>query len=388
VLVFLAMLTRGLVAALVIVVVFVAVNSIRLVQLGGPRTGSDTSRFVDGAANVIAGRPYQDKQASYRGYIWIVAASQKIFGSSRGVLVVQWLCGVIATLLLHQVMAARAGPRLALFGSLAFVMFPDISQWNNYVLSDSLYISAVAANLFAIHRLLQGATIGRLFLAGTTLTIAALLRPSGWIVAAVTIPFLVVERLGVNRRSLALAAILIAGGVSLYVGTDLFRRGVSSEFPDRRLAAGIVIDNYWAANHRMPEPTFTLDGTVSSYARYAAAAPLATAWLLAARVGYAVAHVRPFYSRMHNLVNAVMLWPLNLLALIAIVRAGDSFTWYLRAVCAAHLALVAFFLADADGRFFMHTFPAVIVLAMDGLSGVLGAPVHNPSPFSPAVGAR
>jgi Dolichyl-phosphate-mannose-protein mannosyltransferase len=368
-LVFVAMLTRAPVAALVIVVAFLAVNSLRLVQLGGPRTGYDTSRFVNGAANLIAGLPYQDKQASYRGYIWIVAASQKVFGSASGVLVVQWLCGLIATLLLYQVMADRAGARLALAGSLAFVVFPDISQWNNYVLSDSLYISAVAANLFAIDRVLQGATAGRVILAGATLAFAALLRPSGWIIAAVTVPFLAVEQLGFNRRSLALAVILMAGGVSLYLGTELFRRGVSSEFPDRRLAAGIVIDNYWAANHRMPPPTFALDGTLTSYVRYAAEAPLATAGVLAERVGFAVSHVRPFYSRAHNLVNAVMLWPLNALALVAIRRPRDAFTWYLCAVCAAHLALVAFILADSDGRFYMHTFPAVVVLAVDGLAG-------------------
>src|SRR5262245_50135024 len=182
VLVFIAMLTRAPVAALVLVVVFLAVNSVRFVQLGGPRAGYDTPRFVDGAANVIAGRPYQEKQASYRGYLWAVAASQKVFGSANSVLFVQWLFGLAATLLLYQLIAERAGPRLALIGSLVFVVFPDIAQWNNYILSDSLYISAVAANLFAIYRVLQKATAGRVIFAGATLAFAALLRPSGWIV--------------------------------------------------------------------------------------------------------------------------------------------------------------------------------------------------------------
>jgi hypothetical protein len=364
------MLTRGPVAAVVLAVVFLAVNSLRLAQLGGPRAGYDTPRFVDGAANAIAGRPYQEKQASYRGYIWAVVASQKAFGSANSVLVGQWVFGLIATLLLYQVIAARAGSPLAFVGSLAYVVFPDIAQWNNYVLSDSFYISAGAVNLFAIHLVLQNATMGRLLLAGATLTFAALLRPSGWIVAAITVPFLAFDRLGFNRRSLAVAAALIAGGAWLYQGTDLFRRSVSAEHPDRRLAAGIVIDSYWPANHRMPAPRFTLDGTLTSYVRYAAEAPVATIGLLGARVAYAVSHVRPFYSRAHNLVNVVMLWPLNALALIAIARPRDSFSWYLCAVCAAHLTLVAFLLADADGRFYMHTFPAVVVLAMDGLASL------------------
>src|SRR5438309_557524 len=131
-------------SALLLVVVFLAVNSIRLGQLGGPRSGSDTPRYVEGAANVIAGRPYHEKQASYRGYIWVVVVSQKLLGSPNGVLAVQWLFGLVSTVLLYHVIADRAGSPLALAGSLAYVVFPDIAQWNNYVLSDSLYISAVA----------------------------------------------------------------------------------------------------------------------------------------------------------------------------------------------------------------------------------------------------
>jgi hypothetical protein len=271
-------------------------------------------------------------------------------------------------MLLCHLIADRADPPLALVGSLAYVLFPDIAQWNNYVLSDSLYISIVAANLFAVHRVLQGATVWRLILAGMTLASAALLRPSGWILAAATVPFLAFERLGFNRRSLALAAVLIAGGAWLYQQTDLIRRSVFDEHPDRRLAQGWVIDSYRPANHQMPASTFTLDGTLTAYARYAAEAPVATAGLLGARVAYAVAHVRPFYSLAHNLVIVITLWPLNALAILAIARVRDSFGRYLWVVCAAHLTLVAFILIDADGRFFIHTLPAVVVLAMDGLA--------------------
>jgi len=358
----------GFRTAIVLSLAFLAVDGVRLAQLGGPRHGLDTIRFIAGSDHFTAGSPYQAKEGGYRGYIWLLTLSRRVFGRPEGILALQWLCSLVSSLLICQLILERTNWTCAVIGTACFIASPDISQWNNYVLTDSLYISAVAATIFATHRVLRAPTVARFAGLAAMLLCCGLLRPSGWLVIAVTVPFLWFELQGINRRSVLIALIVVAGGITLFVGTSTFRGSVYGEHPDGGLAAGFVIDGYRAADHRMPSPSFTMDGTLISLARYVWEAPGATAGLVGARLVRAIAHVRPYYSWPHNLLIAVMLWPLNLLALAALPAiARDGFSRYLWLICASHLLLIAVVLIDWDGRFYIHALPAVLVLAMDGV---------------------
>jgi hypothetical protein len=184
--------------------------------------------------------------------------------------------GFRTAIVLSLAFLAVDGARLAYLGGprrgvdpARFIAFPDISQWNNYVLTDSFYISAIVATLFATHRVLRAPTAARFAGLGAALLFVGLLRPSGWLVIAVTVPFLWFELQGINRRSVLVAAKVVAAGITVLVRTSTFRGSVYSEHPDGGLAAGSVIDGYRAADHRMPSPSFTMDGTLGSVARCA-----------------------------------------------------------------------------------------------------------------------
>jgi len=357
----------GFRTAIVLSLAFLAVDGARLAQLGGPRYGVDTIRFIEGSDHFAAGTPYQAKEGGYRGYIWLLTLSRRVFGRPEGILVLQWLCGLASSLLVCRLILERTNWTSAVVGTGFFIAFPDISQWNNYVLTDSLYISTIAATLFSMHRLLRAPTGARFAALAAVLLFGGLLRPSGWLVIAATVPFLWFELQGINRRSVLVASIVVAGGVTLFVGTSTFRGSVYGEHPDGGFAAGFVIDGYREGDHRMPSPSFTMDGTLTSVARYVWEAPAATASLVGARLVRGVAHVRPYYSWPHNLLIAVMLWPLNLLALVTLPAiARDGFSRYLWLICASHLLLIAVVLIDWDGRFYIHALPVVLVLAMDG----------------------
>jgi len=369
----------GFRTAIVLSLAFLVVDGARLAQLGGPRHGVDTQRFIAGSDHFAAATPYQAKEGRYRGYIWLLTLSRRVFAQPEGILVLQWLCSLASSLLICRVILERTNWMCAIAGTVCFIAFPDISQWNNYVLTDSFYISAIAATLFAAHRVLLAPTGARFAWLAAALLFAGLLRPSGWLVIAVTVPFLWFELQGINRRSVLVAAIVVAGGVTVFVGTSAFRGGVYSEHPDGGFAAGFVIDGYRAADHQMPSPSFTMDGTLTSVARYAWEAPGATAGLVGARLARGIAHVRPYYSWPHNVLIAVMLWPLNLLAVAALPAiARDGFSRYLWLICASHLLLIAVVLIDWDGRFYIHTLPAVVVLAMDGLYRLIDKSSRSP----------
>jgi len=369
----------GFRTAIVLSLAFLAVDGARLAQLGGPRHGVDTQRFITGSDHFTAGTSYQAKEGTYRGYIWLLTLSRRVFGQPEGILVLQWVCGLLSSLLICRLILERTNWTCAVIGTAFFITFPDISQWNNYVLTDSLYISAVAATLFATHRVLRAPSVTRFAALAAALLFGGLLRPSGWLVIAATVPFLWFELQGISRRSVLIALVVVAGGITVFVGTSTFRRSFYGEHPDGGLAAGFVIDGYRAADHRMPSPSFTMDGTLISVARYVWEAPGATAGLVGARLVRGVAHVRPYYSWPHNLIIAVMLWPLNLLALAALPAiARDGFSRYLWLMCASHLLLIAVVLIDWDGRFYIHTLPAVLVLAMDGLHRLIDKSSGSP----------
>ncbi len=54
--------------------------------VSGIRHGSDTSRYLSGVQNLLAGAPFVEKQASYVGYIAIFAMFESLRLEERGVI--------------------------------------------------------------------------------------------------------------------------------------------------------------------------------------------------------------------------------------------------------------------------------------------------------------
>ena len=104
---------------------------------------------------------------------------------------------------------------------------------------------------------------------------------------------------------------------------------------------------------------------------YAARHPVAGLRVAATRVAVEVAHARPFYTTRRNAIIIGYLVPLYALAAIGLA------TWWREpvvrlaaALIALHLALVAAFFADYDGRWLVHVLPLVGLLAALGCASI------------------
>jgi hypothetical protein len=94
-----------------------------------------------------------------------------------------------------------------------------------------------------------------------------------------------------------------------------------------------------------------------------------------------VAHVRPYYQTRHNVLIVAVLLPLYALAAIGIVATWrHPLTHLVLGVIVAHLLLVAVSLADYDGRFLLHVWGPIAILAAAGVGRLMRGTGPGPPP--------
>ena len=351
---------------LVLLVLFVALNAALLIG-GGIKTHGDAVRYLSGAERLLDGRPFVEKEASYLGYVALVAACQWVGIGLPGVVAFQLLVAGVAALAIYDLGRQLGGRWAGLVTAGLLVGNPDIARWHSHVLTDSLYTSLVVLVVWSVHGAPRpgwrgyGASVSILLL-------AAFIRPNGWILFPVAALYWLGEAVPSRRkRWLASAGVLLlfAAGAAL----PAFRGGIQQESPEVMLRRGEVIWNYPPARLRMPPDPVSSTGWVSALG-YGLRHPVACARLALWRVGTELAHTRPFYSRRHNLLVLLFLTPLYLLALRGWLRSRRQPLARLAAwVILSHLLIVALTFADWDGRFLLYVLPLMGLLAACSLPG-------------------
>lgn len=350
--------------ALLLLAAFAALNAAVLAQ-DGIRQGHDSPRYIEGADNLLHGRPLEGKQGSYLGYLFVVAVSEKAGLGRGGVVGLQIAVAVLAGLALYDLGRRLGGPLAGGLAAAVMLLNPDVVRWHAYVLTDSLYISLVILSLWSVHRASERG--GYWYVRASAVVLcAALVRPNGWILAPIAGGYWILRAVtGASRRRLAVAGVVVAFGLTAFLVPG-FRNGIQGESPDVMLRRGEVIWGYKEGRLAMPADTRGGSGWPAALG-YALRHPAASARLAAARVGTELAHVRPFYSTRHNVLIVVVLAPLYLLALVgaAVVR-KTPLARLLLTVTAAHLLVVALTFADWDGRFLLYVLPLLGALAGAG----------------------
>ena len=331
--------------------------------------GGDSGRYTSGADRWVADEPLVGKQASYLGYILVLAGLRTLSLAYDWVMPVQLLFTAAAACAAFGLGRDVAGRLAGFLAALWLVENPDIAIWNRYLLTDSLYISSLVITLWAWHRAVIRWELLPLVAAVMLLLWTMTIRPNGWVLLPLMVTFLAF-RLGAWKAVLTIA---LPGLVLLVVAVLLLKplqSGIQNENPMDFLSKGIVIWDYDAWNRQMP-PTKT-DSTsdwrnIGSYAmRY----PMETLTLVAARIGIVLARVRPYYPWQMNFrigVRYIVMYGLLLLGII----------WYWRhlavkllvAAIVLHLGVVGLTVASWDGRFLTHFFPLIAVLAGVGAAG-------------------
>ena len=143
--------------------------------------GGDSGRYTSGADRWVSNEPLVGKQASYLGYILVLAGLRTWSLAYDWVMPVQLLFTAAAACAAFGLGRDVAGRLAGFLAALWLVENPDIAIWNRYLLTDSLYISSLVITLWAWHRAVIRWKPVLLVAAVMLLLWTMTIRPNGWI---------------------------------------------------------------------------------------------------------------------------------------------------------------------------------------------------------------
>jgi len=348
---------------------WVLVQLVFLRKFHGPHPANDSYRYLTYAAN-IAECGYFEPGHNLRYVLYPVFQSLWLsLGLGWwGIVAGQMAVSVLATRAVYRGTRRLANGRrgAAALATLLFIAWPDIQQFNVFLLTESLFISLVALSFGAFTRVRGGrrADWGWLII---VLLLTALARPNGFLVAlAAGLAGLdVLRRLPDRRQWRAALVFLVLFTPLLWVALNY---QLATYYLMDTYQRGELIFRYplWAVHQARPllmPPNGT--GPVLRVLYFAAHNPTYLGRLMLGKLFVFVSYLKPHYSLAHRAVGVLVLWPAYWLAARATRRPG---IWrparvFLAAIFLLQTAIVMLTVDDWDVRFLAPVLVAVFVPA-------------------------
>ena len=355
---------RGLLAGL-----WVLVQLAFLWRFRGPHIANDSYRYLAYAAG-IAERFYFEPGHNLRYVLYPLFQSLwlRLGLGWWGIVAGQLAVSALATRAIYRGTRRLDGGRhgSAVLATLLFIAWPDIQQFNVFLLTESLFISLVALSFGAFTRVRGGRGQDWAVLL-FVLTLTALARPNGFLVAlAAGLAGLDALRRAPDRRPWR-AALLMLVLLAPLLWTALNHQLATYYLMDT-YQRGELIFRYqlWAVHQTAPlhlPPPGT--GPAARVLYFAAHNPLYLGRLMLGKLFVFVSYLKPHYSLAHRVVGVLVLWPSYFLAARA---TRHRVIWrparvFLAAVFLLQTAIIMLTVDDWDVRFLAPVVPMVFVLA-------------------------
>ena len=349
-------------------------------KFGGPHFVNDSARYLEYARG-IAERGYFEPGHNLRYVLYPLFQSLwlRLGLGWPGIAAGQMAVSALATRAIYRGTRrlAPGGRTAAALATLAFIAWPDIQQFNVFLLTESLFISLVALSFGAFTKIKAGRPHDWALLL-LVLALAVLARPNGFVVGlAAALAGLDALRRRPDRRpwraallGLVLLAPLLWAALNHQLATfylmDTYQRGE-------------LIFRYqlWAVHQpaplNMPPPG---TGPAARVLYFAAHNPIYLGRLMLGKLFVFVSYLKPHYSLAHRVLGVLVLWPAYFLAARGARRRG---IWrparvYLAGVFLLQTAIVMLTVDDWDVRFLAPVLPVVFVLATLELNNIISRP--------------
>ena len=345
------------------------VQLVFLRKFHGPHAANDSYRYLSYAAN-IAECGYFEPGHNLRYVLYPVFQSLWLgLGLGWwGIVAGQMVLSALATLAIYQGTRrlANGWRGAAAIATLLFIAWPDIQQFNVFLLTESLFISLTALSFGAFTRLRNGRQADWVWLI-IILILTALARPNGFMVAlAASLAGLDALRRRPDRRQWRAALVFLVllspllwmalnHQLATYYLMDTYQRGEL-----------IFRYSLWAVHQTQPllmPPNGT--GPVMRVLYFAAHNPIYLVRLMLGKLFVFVSYLKPHYSLAHRVAGVLVLWPAYWLAARATRRAGiwQPARVFLAAIFLLQAAIIMLTVDDWDVRFLAPVLPAIFVLA-------------------------
>jgi len=373
------------------------VQAAYLLKYHGPHYANDSARYLDYAANLAEHGYYKiapgtapttiannglgnfqyEHNQRYILYPWYQSVWLRLHAGWWGIVLGQMAASGLAALALYSAVRRLAGGRrgAAALATGLFVVWPDVQQFNCYLLTESLFISLSVLSCWAFGRTRAGGWRAWGVLLGLLL-LTALVRPNGFVVAA-AVGLAGVATLYVRRRRLFWLA----------VGAGVLAAPLAVWWLNRQLVSFFIVETYLRGELMFATPVWAIHpsaplvlppagwGQMSRVLYFAAHNPGFLLRLMGGKLFVFFSSIKPYYSLGHRLMSVLVLWPLYYLAGRGARRAA---VWlparaFLVGVPLLQAAVVMLTVDDYDVRFLAPVLPFVFALAALGV-----APARRP----------
>jgi len=360
-----------------------------LVKFHGPHYANDSARYLGYATNLAQHgyyrlEPTETRLAAdfqyvhnqrYILYPWYQSVWLRLHAGWWGIVLGQIVISGLAAVALYsgvqQLARGRRGAAVLAVG--LFILWPDVQQFNCYLLTESLFSSLSVFSFWALVRVRGGDWRAGAVLA-FFLLLTALVRPNGFVVAAAA---------GVA----GLAALYTARQriFWLLVGAGVLVAPLVVWWLNYQLVSFFIVETYVRGELMFATPVWAIHpstplvlppdgiGQMSRVLYFAAHNPGFLLRLMAGKLLVFFSSIKPYYSLAHKLMSVLVLWPLYYLAVRGARRAT---VWlparaFLVAVPLLQAAIVMLTVDDYDVRFLAPVLPFVFALAALQVSSII-----------------
>jgi hypothetical protein len=358
-----------------------------LVKYHGPHFANDSARYLDYATNLaehgyykiepgtapttianngIANYQYEHNQR-YILYPWYQSVWLRLHLGWWGIVLGQLVVSGLAALALYRAVRRLAGGRAgaAALATGLFISWPDVQQFNCYLLTESLFISLSVLSFWALVRTRGGRWGAWVVLAGLLL-LTALVRPNGFVVAGAVGLAGLATLYAARRRHFWLA-----------VGAGVLAAPLALWWLNHQLVSFLIVETYLRGELMFATPVWAVHpsaplvlppagwGQMSRVLYFAAHNPGFLAKLMLGKLFVFFSSIKPYYSLGHRLMSVLVLWPLYFLA---VRGAGRAAVWlparaFLVGVPLLQAGVVMLTVDDYDVRFLAPVLPFIFTLA-------------------------
>jgi 4-amino-4-deoxy-L-arabinose transferase-like glycosyltransferase len=281
-------------------------------------------------------------------------------GSIEAVVIGQYVLSLVAVLALYRAAFILWDSTIsAVIACMLFLGFIDISIWNSYVLTESVYTSFICFSIYCLVTINKGKVSNRFIALSIFVVLFTIfIKPTG---IALLVGVAAVFLTRIKSRPIRIAVVSITSVLFIIL-------------VNRMLTTFVLVENYlageviYAATDLVVERPTDLTNPSSSYPLlrvilFVVQNPLYWTKLFVLKVYYLLSHTRPFWSVAHNIFSLLVLLPSYFLFFRNARRADRNVLIFATSFLLVHILSVGMTSDDWDGRFLIPMLPVIFIFS-------------------------
>jgi len=342
-----------------------------IIQIGffclyGVGHGGDSQRYIRGGQAVLEMRLPGGKAASYMGYNAFVGLFFGLGLGELGVVIGQILLTGVAAVCVFEIARRFYDRRAAVIAALFYIGFLKLHPWNVFILTDSLFISAL---IIVVYLVLISKRWWQWLLTVIMIGWTSVMRPDGLVLLVALAIYALHRGWRRGNRKLVITIIVLIIIVLIPILYVFGGKLAEHEYLIEHYSLGAVIWSYEPLYLTMPgdlpQEINESNNSLLNVWYFVADKPIFFLRLAGTKLWYFLVHVRPFHAPLHNFLILLTMVPMYWLAVVGWRRLRDMHPivdfMVILFVLKALIAAVTF--ADWSGRFLLHVWPMVLILA-------------------------